>query len=220
MKKSFIAQSVILVSSLFNIGVYAAELSVTVTDSKNRLLPNIVVYAEPLDKSSMPNEAAPLDHSAVMDQIHKQFVPHILVVQKSSWVNFPNSDSIKHHVYSFSPAKSFELRLYDGGKAKPIQFEKAGEVVLGCNIHDWMLGYIYSVDTPWFAKTNKQGAVTLDLPDGDYQLKYWSPLLQNADKDKAIQLTVKGDKQQTIQLNDELLPALADYENNDELTDY
>ena len=71
----------------------------------------------------------------------------------------PNRDNIRHHVYSFSPAKRFELPLYAGVPTQPVLFDKAGVVVLGCNIHDWMIGYIYVSDSPWFGKTGADGTV-------------------------------------------------------------
>ncbi len=77
-----------------------------------------------------------------MDQQGHQFVPHLLVVQAGTEVTFPNSDNVSHHVYSFSPTKPFELPLYKGDVYPPVTFEKAGIVVVGCNIHDSMLGYI------------------------------------------------------------------------------
>jgi hypothetical protein len=93
-------------------------------------------------------------------------------------VDFPNSDSIKHHVYSFSKAKTFELQLYKELNAEPLLFSTQGSVELGCNIHDWMLGYIFVVDTPYVGKTDMQGNLTLELPDGEYQLDVWHPRIQ------------------------------------------
>ncbi|WP_416307172.1 methylamine utilization protein [Neptunicella sp. SCSIO 80796] len=212
---------ILLVATLyFACKAHATRIEVLVNSSNEVPLSNIAVYLEPVDKTDMPVKAAPKDHSAIMDQIDKQFKPHILVVQKSAWVNFPNSDSIKHHVYSFSDAKSFELKLYSGGSASSIQFEQTGEVALGCNIHDWMLGYIYVVDTPWFGKTDKQGKVTLNVPAGEYQLKFWSPLLKQADKGFSKLVQIQQDTTTTLILKDELQPALIDYEDTDELTGY
>jgi hypothetical protein len=111
-----------------------------------------------------------------MDQQANTFVPHILVVQKGTSVGFPNHDSVSHHVYSFSPAKTFELGLYKGNTPAPVIFEQPGLVVLGCNIHDGMLGYILVVDTPYFAMTDERGGVTFDrLPEGEYTVNVWTP---------------------------------------------
>ncbi|MEO6226715.1 MAG: methylamine utilization protein [Thermomonas sp.] len=108
-----------------------------------------------------------------MDQRGMTFQPHVLAVQAGSEVGFPNSDNTRHQVYSFSPAKTFELPLYSGTKAKPIQLGTPGVVELGCNIHDWMLGYIVVLDTPYFAVTSANGQATIEVPSGSYRLEAW-----------------------------------------------
>jgi hypothetical protein len=101
----------------------------------------------------------------------------VLAVRSGTRVAFPNSDNIRHHVYSFSPAKHFELRLYQGTPSEPVLFDKPGAVVLGCNIHDWMVGYVYVTDDPWFAVSDAQGRVQLDsVPVGSYAVSLWHPL--------------------------------------------
>lgn len=119
--------------------------------------------------------AAPL--TADMDQRNQVFVPHVLVVRTGTPVRFPNSDDIRHQVYSFSTAKRFELRLYGGTPSAPVLFDKPGLVVLGCNIHDWMLGYVYVTDDPWFAVSDTNGAIQLDVPPGHYTVTLWHPRL-------------------------------------------
>ena len=119
--------------------------------------------------------AAP-DTLAVMDQVAKTFQPHVLVIQRGQRVNFPNSDHIRHHVYSFSPAKPFEIKLYAGVPEQPLQFDTAGIVVLGCNIHDAMVGYIVVADTPLAGKTDAQGLLTLQSAPAK-ELRIWHPRL-------------------------------------------
>ena len=115
---------------------------------------------------------------ANMDQRDQRFAPHVLAVRTGTQVRFPNSDNIRHQVYSFSTTKRFELRLYQGTPAAPLLFDKPGVVVLGCNIHDWMLGYIYVTDDPRFGVSDEQGRVRLaELPAGDYHLTLWHPQL-------------------------------------------
>lgn len=114
---------------------------------------------------------------AVMDQIDKQFSPAVLAVATGTAVSFPNRDDIRHQVYSFSPAKRFELRLYEGTPSEPVIFDRPGLVVLGCNIHDWMLGYVYITDDPWFAVSDEQGRIQLDMPAGQYPSTLWHPAL-------------------------------------------
>lgn len=120
--------------------------------------------------------AAPPDALAVMDQVDKTFQPHVLVIQRGQRVTFPNSDHIRHHVYSFSPAKTFEIKLYAGVPEQPLPFDTAGIVVLGCNIHDSMVGYIVVADTPVAGTTDAQGQLTLQ-GDSATELRIWHPRL-------------------------------------------
>jgi plastocyanin len=124
-----------------------------------------------------PPGPSPINTKADMDQRNKEFVPHVLAVHSNTNVTFPNSDNIRHQVYSFSPAKRFELKLYEGIPAAQV-FDKPGVVVLGCNIHDWMLGYIYVTDDPWFAVSDAKGQIAFELPAGHYKVTLWHP--QNA----------------------------------------
>lgn len=112
-----------------------------------------------------------------MDQINKQFAPHILVVNKEQTVKFPNSDNIRHHIYSFSKPKPFEIRMYKGGESKNLQFSEPGIVILGCNIHDKMLGYIYITDNEVANITNNLGQATLEVKTSEVQL--WHAQLSN-----------------------------------------
>lgn len=113
----------------------------------------------------------------VVDQVNKTFVPDLLPIVVGTLVRFPNHDQIHHHVYSFSPAKTFELPLYKGEDAAPVLFDKVGVVKIGCNIHDWMSGIILVLPTPYFAVTDKDGRFTLDhLPGGTYAVSAWHAL--------------------------------------------
>ncbi|GGX67553.1 methylamine utilization protein [Saccharospirillum salsuginis] len=98
---------------------------------------------------------------AIVDQVDLEFVPRVAVVRAGTRVRFPNSDDTRHHVYSFSPAKTFELQLYQGNEAPPVEFDQSGLVVLGCNIHDSMRGYIYVVDSQIYGVSDAQGRITL-----------------------------------------------------------
>jgi len=97
------------------------------------------------------------------------------VVRTGTAITFPNSDHIRHQVYSFSQAKTFTLKLYSGSPKTPVIFDKPGMVVLGCNIHDNMVAFIGVVDSPYFAKTTDTGSATLNLPAGRYRLRVWHP---------------------------------------------
>lgn len=126
---------------------------------------------------SLHGVAAPEPGTAVMDQRNTAFEPGVLVVQAGTAVSFPNSDTVRHQVYSFSPAKPFELPLYAGTPPEPVVFDQPGIVVVGCNIHDWMIGWIVVLDTPHHARSDADGALRLVVPDGDYLLRAWHPRL-------------------------------------------
>ncbi|MDO3388089.1 methylamine utilization protein [Gilvimarinus sp. SDUM040013] len=140
-------------------------MAVYVEDKNGQPVANAVISL-----SAQSVQAVSANRTAIMDQKDRQFVPEVLVVQQGTEVTFPNSDDIRHHVYSFSPAKKFELRLYHGTTAKPVTFEQAGKVVLGCNIHDSMLGYIFVVDSPYYALSSVSGVANISAPDGEYTL--------------------------------------------------
>ncbi len=105
---------------------------------------------------SMPNTRQ------VMDQLDKQFTPRTLLITRGDSVAFPNSDNIRHHVYSFSPAKRFEIPLYAGTPGTPELFDKSGVVVIGCNIHDSMIGFIYVAASPFAGLTDDQGFTSIE----------------------------------------------------------
>ncbi len=169
MTSSHAIRAVLLLCALCcGVSAQAARIAAQVTDSDGAPLADAVVSAVPL---SAPAPAHPKPDAAI-EQIDKQFVPLVTVIQTGTAVNFPNRDPIRHHVYSFSAPKVFEIKLYSGVPAKPMLFDKPGEVVLGCNIHDGMVGYVYIVDTPFFGKTDRQGRIVLDnLPAGDYEVR-------------------------------------------------
>lgn len=185
----------IILFSIFVTQTHAGELIVDVLDATGTPIENAVVYAEPETK------APPSEATAMIEQRGRQFHPLVTVVQAGTNISFPNFDSVRHHVYSFSPAKTFELKLYSGVPSNPVKFDKAGTVVLGCNIHDFMLAFIQVVDTPYFAKTNKMGKATLhDLPNGNYTLKAWHYALAKEKDIYEKPMVVKGSQTATVNL--------------------
>ena len=188
---------------------HAAALHVNVVDDRGRPVEGVAVYAEP----SAVSAAAPVAHAhapppAEMDQANNEFVPHVLVVEQGTEVLFPNNDSVSHHVYSFSPAKPIEHALYKGNVHPPLIFDRAGVNVLGCNIHDGMLGYIVVVATPHFAQTDAEGRAALaGLPPGDYRVSVWTPRLRGDDLPAQRTITVGADDAAlTFDLEGKLLP--------------
>jgi plastocyanin len=156
-----------------------AEIAATVIDQQGRPVADAVVVAVPVDGNM---RTPPRTRDGSVDQIDKEFEPHVTVVQLGASVSFPNHDDVRHQVYSFSPAKRFELPLYAGVPAQPIVFDKPGVIVLGCNIHDWMVGYIYVSESPFFARTGKDGkAVLTELPPRAYIVRVWHPQLDTSE---------------------------------------
>ena len=165
---------VLLTVLVFAGDLLAGSLEVIVKDDKGRPVSDAVAYSAAAGVAS----AAPKKQT-VVDQRDKQFVPYVTAVQVGTAVIFPNSDKIRHHVYSFSPAKKFELPLYSGVPAEPVMFDKVGFVTLGCNIHDWMIAYVAVLPTPYFQVTRQEGgAVLKDLPAGQYTMQVWHPALK------------------------------------------
>ncbi len=163
-----------------------AQLDISVLGSDGKGVPGIVIIAEAANP--VPNRHPP--RTTVMDQINMRFVPDILVIQTGTGVEFPNSDRIKHQVYSFSPAKTFQLSLYAGRKYPPVIFGRSGLVVLGCNIHDNMIGYVYVTDSPFIGRTDKSGHLRLSgLPAGSYTVRAWHPRMHEP-AGRSLQLKV------------------------------
>ena len=158
-------------AALLPLAAQAAATPVQVLDARGRPLADAVVYATPA--GARPAPAAPPTTVAI-DQIDREFVPLVSVIQTGTNVRFPNKDDVEHDIYSFSPAKRFEIKLYSGVPAKPVLFDKPGLVVLGCNIHDSMVAYVLVVETPYFGRTDKDGRVSFEnLPAGSYRVAAW-----------------------------------------------
>jgi len=175
----------------------AGEINVTVTDLSGNPLQDAVVYAEPANKQTTANPS-----SALIAQKGRRFIPLVTVAQTGASVTFPNNDTVRHHVYSFSPAKTFELKLYSGVPAAPVIFDKSGIAVLGCNIHDQMIAYVNIVDTPYFTKTDLDGKAKLvDLPNGSYQLKTWHYAVTKENYTDVQTISVKGAEQAAVKLD-------------------
>ena len=167
-----------------------AGLTVTVVDRGGAAVEDAAVYAEPVSARPPP----PRGKAVEIEQKERKFAPLMTVVQVGGAINFPNNDTVRHHVFSLSQSKLFELKLYAGVPANPVVFDKAGAVIVGCNIHDKMIAYIRVVDTPWFGKTDARGQVRIDgLPDGEYRLKAWHHQLANLDVPAEQMVAARGD---------------------------
>jgi plastocyanin len=182
----------------------AAEISVTVVDREGRGIEEAVVTATSAGGKVLP---VSVPRAAVMDQRDRAFVPRVLAVSVGSQVEFPNNDSVSHQVYSFSAAKRFQLALYKGETHPPVMFDQPGLVVLGCNIHDSMVGYIYVTPAPYFGTTDASGILKLkDLPKDEYQIVVWSPYIADppASLSRSVRVEADGAANERIQLTQPL----------------
>lgn len=149
---------------------FASSIAVQVHDAAGKPVADVVLYAEPEAGGTLPKQLK----AASIEQRGLKFLPLVSVVQSGSQISFPNNDKVRHHIYSFSPAKKFDQKLYSGVAATPQVFDKAGTVVLGCNIHDRMVAYVKVVDTPFFAKSDADGIARIEVPAaGKFTLTAW-----------------------------------------------
>jgi len=154
----------------------AAPLNVHVVDPSGRPVRDAVVTLYPAGSAARPAHAG---GRYVVAQQNLQFRPFLTVIPVGADVSFPNLDPTKHHVYSFSPAKKFELKLFAKDQSRTVHFDKAGVVALGCNIHDQMSAFIVVTDSAWTARTNAQGIASFgDAPNAPARVTVWHPYLR------------------------------------------
>ncbi|WP_298833995.1 methylamine utilization protein [uncultured Piscinibacter sp.] len=182
----------------------AASLQVALTDAAGKPLADAVVLLEPASGKA-PVKPLP---DVEISQAKRQFNPRVTLVTVGTKVHFPNFDAVRHHVYSFSAAKTFELKLYSGVPAAPIVFDRPGIAVLGCNIHDRMAAWVVVADTPWSARSGPDGIARIDAaPAGAYRLSGWHPALAASTPASSRLITVgSGEAQETLTLAVEAQP--------------
>ena len=161
-------------AGLVSAAACAGPVEVRVTDAAGKPLANAVVFLE-----SREAKAAFKPGSAVeVAQADRQFVPQVTVVPVGTAVTFPNRDTVRHHVYSFSAVKKLEIKLYVGTPTAPVVFDQPGIAVLGCNIHDNMAAWVVIVETPWYGQSAADGRFAWPhVPAGSYRLRSWHPSL-------------------------------------------
>ena len=197
-RRLFDLASLFFFACLLTPTVADASIAVLVLDRNGKPIPDVAVYA---NSAGTEFTSAGTASVAVMDQVDKRFVPHLLVVQVGTLVKFPNSDPTAHHVYSFSRPNQFNLPLYKGEIQPSVRFTQEGIVTLGCNIHDNMLGYILVVDTPLYAKTDADGRAVLEtgLTD-ELEVRIWSPRIRDTIDSLVEIVASEGDQQLTYQV--------------------
>ena len=154
--------------------VRAATVDLQVSDGAGKPLPGAALFLESKDAQAVARPGPPVD----VVQVNRQFQPQVTLVTVGTAVNFPNRDTVRHHVYSFSPAKKFEIKLYVGTPTAPVVFDNPGIAVVGCNIHDNMAAWVLALQTPHFGLSGADGRLALaNVPPGSYRLRAWHPSL-------------------------------------------
>jgi len=167
--------ALIAAATLLTPAVQAGTLAVRVVGSDGKAVADAVIS---LDPASGQAPALRIQGKYEVTQKDTQFHPFISVVPVGATVSFPNFDPFRHHVYSFSPAKRFELKLFAKDQTRSVTFDKAGVIAVGCNIHDSMSAFIYVTDSIWTARTDANGnAVLRDVPAQAMKLTVWHPYL-------------------------------------------
>lgn len=160
----------------------AEILEVTVTNPDGSPVDTLVVFAQPLDFDPPAQVAEKVE----IAQLKWAFNPYMTVVQLQDEVAFTNKDDFTHHIYSVSGNNrfSFKLKAKDTHSLQPKLAEnRVAQIAMGCNIHDWMSGYILVVDTPYFGKSDDLGVTRLQLEQpGRYQVSLWHPQLEAEDR--------------------------------------
>lgn len=179
---------------------HAGTVAGALTDRNGQATPDAILFATPLDTPLPPAKAV---EPAVVAQENSAFVPYATVIRTGTSVRVPNRDPHDHHLKSFSPTKPFELRVYSKREEPaPILFDKAGDVALVCHFHNWMRGFIYVVDTPYFAKTDNHGQASLNnLPAGRYEVKAWAPYMFGSPLAQTVQVAATGSTPVKFQFN-------------------
>ncbi len=176
-----------------------AQVQVQVSDPAGKPLAGAVVFLESKDARAAVRPEAGVE----VVQVNRQFQPLVTVVTVGTPVSFPNRDTVRHHVYSFSPVKKFEIKLYVGTPTAPVVFDSPGIAALGCNIHDNMAAWVVVVETPHHGRTGADGRLSLDqVPAGAYRLRAWHPGLPPGAPalDQALQVPTTGTQAVAVKL--------------------
>jgi|TARA_B110000211_G_scaffold59440_1_gene66665 plastocyanin len=180
----------------------AENININVVDNANKALPDMVVYLQPEDDISLPFN----EQIVEVGQFDRSFTPYISVMQLGNKVIFKNKDDITHHIYSPIGDNKFSFKISAGESQIKRDFQQTGEVAMGCNIHDWMSGYLLIVDTPLFGKTNENGMLDLPMPPaGKYQLIVWHPQLDATNNRVYQSIDLSEQKQVTIKIDNKIL---------------
>ena len=180
-----------------------AATEVQVSDARNKAVSDIIVYLTPLEGQTYANNPETIE----VGQKDLAFTPYLTVGQKGQAVSFQNDDDITHHIYSAVGDNKFSFKIKAGQTINKNDFSQSGVVPMGCNIHDWMGGYLLLVDTPLYNKTNKKGAARFEQElSGKFKLTVWHPQLQTPDNQQEQIVELTAGKTIAVKLNGKLAP--------------
>jgi hypothetical protein len=194
-------------------------VQVVVNNSNGKALADIVVYLEPLDGQILEKS----HEKVIIGQFGQSFSPYLSVSQVHSKVNFVNKDDITHHIYSAGSDNKFSFKIRAGKTNSSVKFDHASEVAMGCNIHDWMSGYLLVVNTPYFDKTDKLGQVSFNITKhGKYKVVVWHPQMQADNNRMTMDKNISEDATFTFSFERamENIPTQESDEDFDFLSDY
>jgi plastocyanin len=181
----------------------AGDLTVQIDDGHGQPAGDAVVTLRS-DNVQRADMRAP--ETKVVDQHDETFIPYVEIFRPGDSVVFRNSDTTRHHVYSFAAAKSFEFVIAPGDSAPPVVLDRVGEIPVGCNIHDQMITHLYVSDAPWIVRTKPDGHAAFgDLPPGTYKVDVWHPQLRPGRAGPSKTVTIDG-AQSSVSLTVSLLP--------------
>ncbi len=163
----------------------AGSITGVVTCLKMRNNADAVVFIEKVGD----NKFAPPSEHAIIDQLNLTYVPRVVAMQKGTTVDFPNSDAVRHNVFSPpTAALQFNLGTYPTGVVKEVLFDVVGETPLLCNVHAEMAGYAITFENPYFALTDKDGNYAIEgVPPGKYVVKTWHEKLKEISQEVAVE---------------------------------
>ncbi len=211
MKNKVLGYLAFIVFSLLNTAIVAEELEIQLTGNQTTLA-NVVVYLDPTTNITLPVT----NKTVEIGQQDKSFNPYISVMQLGSDVTFTNKDDITHHIYSPIGKNKFDFKIRAGEKRKKNDFVESGEVAMGCNIHDWMSGYLLILDTPYFDKTDEDGRSSFkNIKAGEYQLTIWHPQLNTPDHRIVKVISLKKSQRLTFDVTN-LFEKIPEQKSNDD----
>ena len=177
----------VLFGVCLNSYIHATELTVQVLDVENKPVSDIVIY---ITSENGVYDAIPA-REVTVSQKDKRFVPYVSVKSTNDKLVFENKDNITHHIYTVT-TNDFSFRLKQNTIAKDKQVSQNGKTLMACNIHDWMAGYLFVVETPYYGKTDSTGNFKISLPDnGKFTAKIWHPQMAELDLKQTMLLNLK-----------------------------